>query len=182
MFAYCLNNPVVLVDGSGNAAHICFGYDGQRDESPWKIGSPGGGGWPQDIHYSQQDYGSAASKFYIVRALKYTQSLISRSMEIKTLSAQRESEFNHRQRAIHQAVLFSIIHDYAPDPLTAIDNISGELGVGLTALSLCAYWGIVTISPAGQAVIFYAGVAFSAWYLGRKICSYVERVFTEGAK
>ena len=59
------------MDGSGNAAHICFGYDGQRDESPWKIGSPGGGGWPQGIHYSRQDYGSVADKFYTVRALKY---------------------------------------------------------------------------------------------------------------
>ena len=182
MFAYCLNNPVVLVDGSGNAAHICFGYDGQRDESPWKIGSPGGGGWSQDIHYSQQDYGSAASKFYIVRVLKQTQSLISRCREIKTLSAQRESDFNHRQRAIYQAVLFSIIHDYTPDLLTSIDNIAGELSVGLTALSLCAHWGIVAISPAGQAVIFYAGVAFGAWYVGRKICSCVERIFEEVAK
>ena len=44
MFAYCLNNPVVLVDTSGTAAHIGFSADGQLHDSPWKIGSPGGGG------------------------------------------------------------------------------------------------------------------------------------------
>ena len=82
MFAYCLNNPVVLVDGSGNAAHICFGYDGQRDESPWKIGSPGGGGWPQDIHYSRQDYGSVADKFYTVRAAQFVGKQIAHTAKI----------------------------------------------------------------------------------------------------
>ena len=80
MFAYCLNNPVVLVDGSGNAAHICFGYDGQRDESPWKIGSPGGGGWPQGTHYPQQDYGTVADKFYTVRAAQFVGNQIAHSV------------------------------------------------------------------------------------------------------
>ena len=56
MFAYCLNNPVVLVDSSGNAAHIGFGYDGQQNYAPWKIGSPGGGGWSQDLHCYKQDF------------------------------------------------------------------------------------------------------------------------------
>ena len=71
MFAYCLNNPVVLTDSSGTAAHIGFSADGQLHDSPWKIGSPGGGGWSQDIHYSQKDYGSATDKFYTVRTLKF---------------------------------------------------------------------------------------------------------------
>ena len=71
MFAYCLNNPVVFVDSSGNAAHIGFSHDGQPHYAPWKIGSPGGGGWSQDIHYHKQDYGSVADKFYTVKALKY---------------------------------------------------------------------------------------------------------------
>ena len=69
MFAYCLNNPVVLIDNSGTAAHIGFSHDGQIHDAPWRIGSPGGGGWPQDIHYSRQDYGSVMEKFYIGRAV-----------------------------------------------------------------------------------------------------------------
>ena len=60
MFAYCLNNPVVLTDSSGTAAHIGFSADGQLHDSPWKIGSPGGGGWPQGVclsgnHLSEGD-------------------------------------------------------------------------------------------------------------------------------
>ena len=70
------------MDGSGNAAHTCFGYDGQRDESPWKIGSPGGGGWPQDIHYSRQDYSSVADKFYTVRAAQFVGKQIAHTTKI----------------------------------------------------------------------------------------------------
>ena len=79
MFAYCLNNPVVLVDTSGTAAHIGFSADGQIHDAPWRIGSPGGGGWPQDIHYSQQDYGSVAEKFYTVMALRFVGAQITHS-------------------------------------------------------------------------------------------------------
>ena len=79
MFAYCLNNPVVLVDTSGTAAHIGFSADGQLHDSPWKIGSPGGGGWPQDIHYSRQDYGSVADKFYTVRTARFVGNRIAHS-------------------------------------------------------------------------------------------------------
>lgn len=71
MFTYCLNNPAILADNSGNAAQICFGYDGAWNDSPWKNDSPGGGGLPQGIHTPQQDYGTVADKFYTVRALKY---------------------------------------------------------------------------------------------------------------
>ena len=71
MFTYCLNNPAILADNSGNAAQICFGYDGAWNDSPWKNDSPGGGGLPQGIHTPQQDYGTIADKFYTVRALKY---------------------------------------------------------------------------------------------------------------
>ena len=71
MFAYCLNNPVVLADNSGTAAHIGFSADGQIHDAPWRIGSPGGGGWSQDTHYSQQDYGSVANKFITLSAMKF---------------------------------------------------------------------------------------------------------------
>ena len=101
MFAYCLNNPVVLADNSGNAAHICFGYDRQRDESPWKIGSPGGGGWPQDIHYSQQDYGTVADKFYTVRVAQFVGNQIAYSAhklwDAYVYSVSRASELGYPQ-------------------------------------------------------------------------------------
>lgn len=71
MFAYCLNNPVVLADSSGTAAHIGFSADGQIHDAPWRIGSPGGGGWSQDIHYHKQDYGTIEDKFLTVRAIKF---------------------------------------------------------------------------------------------------------------
>jgi len=71
MFTYCLNNPVVLTDSSGAAAHIGFSADGKIHDAPWRIGSPGGGGWSQDIHYSQQDYGAVADKFITLSVLKY---------------------------------------------------------------------------------------------------------------
>ena len=60
MFAYCLNTPVVLADSSGTAAHIGFSAAGQIHDAPWRIGSPGGGGWPQGVclsvnHLSEDD-------------------------------------------------------------------------------------------------------------------------------
>ena len=179
MFAYCLNNPVVLADSSGTAAHIGFSADGQIHDAPWRIGSPGGGGWSQDIHYSQQDYGSVADKFYTVRAYKWTQSLINRSREIKTLSSQREEEFYHRQIAIYSAVFFSIIDEYAPDTISLLDNIIGEIGLGLTALGALSYFGVIVLSPTVTTFTVCAGIVCTTWDYGRKICSFAKRMYKE---
>ena len=51
MFAYCLNNPVVLEDASGTVARVCISANGQVDDSPWRDFSPGGGGIVNGYHY-----------------------------------------------------------------------------------------------------------------------------------
>ena len=91
------------MDGSGNAAHTCFGYDGQRDESPWKIGSPGGGGWSQDIHYTKKDYGSVADKFYTVRAARLLMKQTERVWDIFVFSVERKAELDNYQIVTIQA-------------------------------------------------------------------------------
>ena len=71
MFTYCLNNPVAYIDSSGTAAYVCWGYDEQPNEDPWKEASSCGGGRFRDTYYSRPDYGSVADKFYTVRALRF---------------------------------------------------------------------------------------------------------------
>ena len=161
MFAYCLNNPVVLVDASGTAAQICFGYDGQQDESPWKIGSPGGGGLPQDIHYSQQDYGSVADKIYTVRAIRMIQNQITKYNEIKSFDQLRKEEFRCQQeaRALKKA------QSYISNPLELVDMIFREVGFAGTLLGGYASAGIISISPGGVivlGVIDFCGLVWGA--------------------
>ena len=120
------------MDGSGNAAHICFGYDGQRVESPWKIGSPGGGGWPQGIHYSRQDYGSVADKFYTVRALKYAnrkilscyQECIDSYCEYTAINA--ELEYNR----------FTAVKMFCGSVVSSSENIMGFLSMTWSNIEL----------------------------------------------
>ena len=136
MFAYCLNNPVVLVDTSGTAAHIGFSADGQLHDSPWKIGSPGGGGWSQDIHYSQQDYGSVAEKFYTVRAAKFVGNRIAHSAhklwDSYVYSVERSSDLCLQRNEAHLKVyqyIFSKPRRTIEFTEVFADSISGSVGV-----------------------------------------------------
>ena len=182
MFAYCLNNPVVLADSSGTAAHIGFSADGQIHDAPWRIGSPGGGGWSQDLHYSQQDYGTVADKFYTVMALQRIQSLNKRYMEIKAFHLQREEEFRHHQEAIYGELFIQKIQAYSSNPIVLIDDITGDVSAGLSVLAVYSHLGIVAISPAGQAVVTYVGAACTVWYLARKAYAGIEKLFMEVSK
>ena len=51
MFAYCLNNPVVLEDTSGTVARVCISANAQVDDLPWRDFSPGGGGIVNGYQY-----------------------------------------------------------------------------------------------------------------------------------
>ena len=159
MFAYCLNNPVVLADSSGTAAHIGFSADGQIHDAPWRIGSPGGGGWPQDIHYSQQDYGSVADKFYTVRAVRMIQAQVARCNEIKAFDERRKEEFRCQQeaRALKKA------QSYISNPLELVDMIIREVGFAGTILGGYASTGIISISPGGVIVLGVITVSGIVW-------------------
>ena len=156
MFAYCLNNPVVFVDSSGTAAHIGFSADGQIHDAPWRIGSPGGGGWSQDIHYSQQDYGSVVEKFYTVRALQFVGKQIAHTSKI-LLDAYMEG-FYMQQEAQHvEAELLA--------PIAPRVSIAGVIaGSKSVLITLGEYAALKKIEPntqeptgAGLSVTFVFG-------------------------
>ena len=56
MFAYCLNNPVVLEDISGTVARVSISANSQIDETPWRDFSLGGGGVPAGRRFIQRAY------------------------------------------------------------------------------------------------------------------------------
>jgi len=161
MFAYCLNNPVVLTDSSGTAAHIGFSDDGQIHDAPWRIGSPGGGGWSQDIHYSQQDYGSVADKLYTVRSIRMIQNQITKNNEIKSFDQLRKEEFRCQQeaRALKKA------QSYISNPLELVDMIFREVGVAGTLFGGYASAKLISISLGGVivlGVIDFCGLVWGA--------------------
>ena len=154
MFAYCLNDPVILVDNSGNAAHICFGYDGQRDESPWKIGSPGGGGWPQGLHYSQQDYGSVADKFLTVRVLKlaFSASTFQFFHDIYTNQLIAETELWQINNAEQYERFTDNPRKFVSDYVSLVGDLATVVGLGATV-------GMFTIPVWGQVALGLVGLA-----------------------
>ena len=68
MFAYCLNNPVVLEDASGAAAKTCISAEGRIDDAPWRDYSPSGGGI---IYKYESNLDYSTDKFLTVILLKY---------------------------------------------------------------------------------------------------------------
>ena len=159
MFAYCLNNPVVLADSSGTAAHIGFSADGQIHDAPWRIGSPGGGGWPQDIHYSRQDYGSVADKFYTVRAIRMIQSQITRYNEIKAFDSQRREELRRYQ----EAVALKKVESYISNPLELGDTIFREVGLAASLAGLYAEAELIVLSVSSPTILTVITVVGMVW-------------------
>ena len=172
MFAYCLNNPVVLVDTSGTAAHIGFSADGQIHDAPWRIGSPGGGGWPQDIHYSQQDYGAVADKFLTVIALKFVYSDVITPL-IDSATNQIIIQAEMQQRKVAAAV--EMANYLGDNPLVAIDLGTATVGIGSTVVGIGATVGVFSVPVAGQVALGVVGCVCGMWGLGR-----VVQVILEG--
>ena len=163
MFAYCLNNPVVLVDGSGNAAHICFGYDGQRDESPWKIGSPGGGGWPQNIHYSREE--EAMPSEY-------------NGVEVIAVSFMRNSAFSLGKIYVSPNLLNDetvLAHEYGH--YLQLQDVGMEKYLQFVALPSVACWVLTELE-----ILSYEVYYDKAWEYMADIYGNVSRRHAEGAK
>ena len=164
MFTYCLNNPAILADNSGNAAQICFGYDGAWNDSPWKNDSPGGGGLPQGIHTPQQDYGSVADKFYTVRAAQFVGNQIS-NFGHKLQEGYTQSYTMYHEAKIHEAHLMLAMFDTPKDIERSIDIITSTVGLEYAIYKVAE---VSIVNPAAGAVAFTAlGVIWAARELYR---------------
>ena len=154
MFAYCLNNPVALADSSGTAAHIGFSADGQSHDAPWHIGSPGGGGWPQGIHYSQQDYGSTADKFLTVRAIKFVFSADTFQFlhDVYTNQIIAETELQHIKNAELYERFTNNPRKFVSDYVSLVGDLATVVGLGATV-------GMFTIPVWGQVALDLVGLA-----------------------
>ena len=155
MFAYCLNNPVVLADSSGTAAHIGFSADGQIHDAPWRIGSPGGGCWPQDIHYSRQNYSSASEKFYTVMALRFVRNNIT-DFGHNLQDAYTKSYMMYHEAKILEAQLMIDMFDTPEDIERSIDIIESTLGFEIAVYEVAV---ICVTNPTAGAVLLAAGGA-----------------------
>ena len=119
MFAYCLNNPVILEDTTGSAARSCITAADGIDETPWRDHSPGGGGIPRRNYSSGSNYyGEVADKFYAVKFFRAVGKGLDTGAEwlwdayMRGFNIQQETQF---QYTLAQHELYKDVYDYITD-------------------------------------------------------------------
>ncbi len=157
MFAYCLNNPVNLVDKNGETADSWAGWIGEQ-LTEWLYELFTGETHPNKQTRELENQIITQQNEMLADAVNTVWNAHVHSTELQ-MQAQYEKDMKIRKVGEY----------FLNDPVAMADLVVGSLGFGTTYIGYAAAGAGISIPVAGQIALGVAGTVFSLWGLFRLI-------------